>query len=85
MRLSEESPSPPAERQLEMQQEPSSRRGFRTAPLPSSYTGLIRTSQSPTVMVSKPGPGVNQRGSSLDPLGNEVPHDSPAAHWPVNH
>ena len=22
--------------------------------------------------------------ASLDPLGNEVPYDSPAAHWPVN-
>jgi RHS repeat-associated protein len=32
----------------------------------------------------KPGPGVDQRGPSLDPLGNEVPYDSPAAHWPVN-
>ncbi len=32
----------------------------------------------------KPGPGVNERGPSLDPLGNEVPYDSRAAHWPVN-
>jgi RHS repeat-associated protein len=30
-----------------------------------------------------PGPGVNSRGESLDVLGNVVPSNSPAAHWPV--
>jgi RHS repeat-associated protein len=32
----------------------------------------------------KPGPGMNQRGPSLDPTGNVVPFDSIDAHWPVN-
>lgn len=31
----------------------------------------------------QPGGGVNQRGVSLDPLGNPVPPNSPGAHWPV--
>jgi hypothetical protein len=29
------------------------------------------------------GPGRNQRGPSLDPLGNKVHPDAPAAHWPI--
>ena len=31
----------------------------------------------------RPGGGVNQRGPSLDPLGRQVPPNSPQAHWPV--
>ncbi|OUM03652.1 hypothetical protein A8M77_03790 [Variovorax sp. JS1663] len=30
------------------------------------------------------GPGMSGQGSSLDPLGNTVPWNSPSAHWPIN-